>query len=53
MYKTETSEKYNVEMIFQEMDEGIGLVVYVYREEKHIDDIMVVLRMMEIEAGTK
>lgn len=46
-YKTATGEKYSVEMIFQETENGFAVVTYVYKHENHIDDVMLVLRLME------
>lgn len=46
-YKTATGEKYSVEMVFQETENGFVVVTYVYKNEDHIDDVMAVLRLLE------
>lgn len=46
-YKKDTGEKYQVEVVFQEKGDGIIVFFYVYKEPKHVGDIMVVMRMLE------
>ncbi len=46
-YKKDTGEKYQVEAVFQEKDDGIIVFLYVYKEPKHVEDIMVVMRLLE------
>lgn len=48
VYKKNTGERYQVEAVFQE--KGDGIIVYLYlfnKEPKHVDDIMVVMRLLE------
>ncbi|SEM18448.1 hypothetical protein SAMN04487770_1288 [Butyrivibrio sp. ob235] len=46
-YKQALGEKYQVEFIFQEVDNAILVYVYVYQEPNNISDVMTVLRFVE------
>ena len=48
IFKRSTGEKYQVEVAFQEKGDGIVFYVYVCNNQKHISDIMVVMRLLEI-----
>ena len=43
-FKRSTGETYLTEFVFQEHGDGIVVVLYLYRDKKHLDDIMNVLR---------
>ena len=46
-FKKDTGEKYQVETVFQEKGDGIIVFFYVYKEPKHVGDIMTVMRLLE------
>ncbi|MBE5864036.1 MAG: hypothetical protein E7295_14510 [Lachnospiraceae bacterium] len=47
-YKTALGQNYHAEFIFQpDGTNGLIVYLYVYREKKHIDDVMMVLRAVE------
>ncbi|MDO5150727.1 MAG: hypothetical protein Q4D76_15260, partial [Oscillospiraceae bacterium] len=44
------SKGYHVEYIFQEVeDRGIVMYVYFYREKRHLSDVMLVTRLLEVD----
>ena len=43
-FKRSTGETYLTEFVFQEQGDGIVVVLYLYKDKKHLDDIMNVLR---------
>ena len=46
----EAGEGYRCEFIFQaDEDDGIVVVLYVYREAKHVEDVVFLMRFLEVE----
>ncbi len=47
-YKRSTGETYLTEFVFQEQGDGIAVILYLYRDKKHLNDIMNVLRTVRV-----
>ena len=43
-----TGDKYKVEVVFQEKGDGILVYLYVYNNPRHVNDIMVMMRLLEL-----
>ena len=50
-YKTvfDTGMGYHTEFVFQKAEEGIVVMIYVYKETKHLSDVMFVTRFLEVK----
>lgn len=47
LYKQELGENYQAEFIFQEIETGIIVYLYIYKEPNNISDVMTTLRFVE------